>query len=226
MNDKTKIAGLKNISQWKALKVQLQSAPTRQSNWEKAFSEFLFQRITTRYFEPIDAIAKISTRQGKGFSIVAIYCSLIEFFETLKKGFDFKHPNYLDTGGQLVRSTVILDRNGIGQPLNNKEIFVNFLTQNAPFNKAFTNVLADSFYHNVRCSILHQAETQLNWLIKDGTSKDEIIHTNSDNSIHLRWRPLKEAFHTYLVDTYKNQLLTDPNTQNNFIFKWDKICDI
>jgi hypothetical protein len=201
MTDKTKIAGTKDIGQWKVLKAQLQADPTQQANWEKAFSEFLLQRITTRYFEPIDAIAKISTRQGKGFSIVAIYCSLIEFFETLKKGFDFQHPNYFDTFGQLVRSTVNIDRNGVGQPLNNKEIFVNFLTQNAPFDKAFTNVLADSFYQNVRCSILHQAETQLNWLIKDGIDKDEIIHTNSDHNIHLRWRPLKAAFHSYLVDT-------------------------
>lgn len=227
MNDKTRIAGLKSIGEWKALKKQLQTDPTQQSNWEKAFSIFLMQRIKTRYYEPIEAISKISEKQGKGFSIVAIYCSLIEFFETLKKGYDFIHPNYLDTSGQIILSSINFDKKGIALPLRNKEIFVNFLTQNTPFNTEFTSPIAESFYSNVRCSILHQAETKLNWLVKDGTEKGKIIYTNTtNNDISLRWKPFKNAFEHYLTETYKNQLLTDNTTQNNFIFKWDKICGI
>ncbi|MBL0201330.1 MAG: hypothetical protein IPP81_14700 [Chitinophagaceae bacterium] len=225
MNDNTKIAGSKNIGQWRVLRQKLIDDPANNENWEEAFNDFLLARINARYFDPIEAITKIKAKEGKGFSIVAIYSSLIEFFETLKKGYDFQQPHYLDKTGNMVRSLVNLDPIGVGQPLSNREVFVNFLSENLPFNAVFSVMLAESFYFNVRCSILHQAETHSNWFIKEGNASDAILQINIDETI-LRWKPLKEAFGNYLNVTYKNTLLADKLTKTNFIFKWDKICEI
>ncbi|WP_138992286.1 hypothetical protein [Larkinella sp. C7] len=191
MDDKTNIAGLKKVCDWKALKVKLINEPT-DILWEQAFEDFLLARITTRYFEPINAISSIHKQQGKGFSIVAIYCSLIEFFETLKKGYEFKYPNYYDSNGSIVASKVNHDKKGNFYSLHTKEIFTDFLTENLPFSVIFKNLnIAEDFYTNVRCSILHQAETQSNWVIRDGESSDDIVFWNSSSTrpeIILRWK--------------------------------------
>lgn len=230
MNDDTKIAGLKKVKHWKTLKSELQVDVSNNIKWQEAYNDFLFKRIETRYFEPIEEISKIRRRQGKGFSIVAILCSLIEFFETLKKGYEYRHAtrNYYDSAGQLVRSTLRFEANNtnIGKPLNNEELFVNFLTENPPFKEKFTVQHAQGFYKDVRCAILHQAETGSNWLIKDGKITDDILEFDQTDKILLKWNPLKESFLKYLEENYKPQLLNDQNTQNNFIFKWDKICNI
>ncbi|MEO6759090.1 MAG: hypothetical protein ABIO24_06510 [Saprospiraceae bacterium] len=93
---------------WQEIKIKLQSDPTP-ILWEEAFEDFLLKRITTRYYQPIEAISKIKIQQGKGFSIVSIYCSLIEFFEALKKGYEFRSDrkcyNILHQAESLVKST-------------------------------------------------------------------------------------------------------------------------
>jgi hypothetical protein len=214
MNDETKIAGLKKVKNWRKLKAELQNSPT-QGKWQQAFDDFLFRRIETRYFEPVRAISKIRKRQGKGFSIVAVYCSLIEFFEAVKKGYEYRQDrNYYNRLGQLVRGSRNPNANGLTQPLKNEEVFVNFLTENAPFNVEFTTQDSIIFYKDVRCSILHQAETTGNWIIKDGINKDktektEIITRSATSSeIHLNWIPLGRAFESYLL-TYRTQLIND-----------------
>jgi hypothetical protein len=225
MRDDIKIAGMKTINDWKLLRKELLENSAIIDNWEKAFSEFLLERIMTRYIEPIEAISNISKNRGKGFSIIAIFCSLIEFFETQKSGYEFRHPYYYDASGTAVKSIINLDKKGAPLYLYNKEIFVNFLTQNSPFDQEFNIVDAESFYFNVRCSILHQAETQSGWLIKNGKDETQLLIKN-DNEIVLNWRQLKRFFDNYLNVTYKEQLISDANIQNNFIFKWDKICGI
>lgn len=221
----TKIAGLNTVEDWKKLLIELNHGHNSILNWEKAYSEFLYKRIVTRYFEPIDAITSIENKFGKGFSIVTIYCSLIEFFECLKKGYEFIYPNYIDIQGQIVKSSVNMDNKGVLKPLRNKEVFVNFLTENPPFNTSFTHNIASDFYESVRSSILHKAETGPNWLIKEGSIIDTIVTQNVAQKFCLNWMPLKISFNTYL-NNYKTLLLNDFNIQSNFIFKWNKICNI
>jgi hypothetical protein len=215
-----KIAGLKKVSHWIALRDKLKTQPSDKL-WVDAFEDFLETRVKTRYFDPIEAISGIQIKQGKGFSIIAIYCSLIEFFETQIKGYVFENRNYKDHTGAIVRSPTRRDRNGNSQPISTEEVFTHFLTENEPFRSHFNNVLAKDFYKKVRCAILHQAETSDNWLIKDGKESDQIIRQDTTITI-LHWRPLKKVFEDYL-QSYKELLKSDANIQRNFIYKWNKL---
>ena len=47
--------------------------------WAKAFHEFLFQRLESRYLKPIRLLQDNGTWEGEGFSIVSIQCALLEF---------------------------------------------------------------------------------------------------------------------------------------------------
>ena len=218
----TKIAGLKKISHWTVLKDKLQSDPSEKL-WCEAFDDFLVARVTTRYYDPIKAIAKISAQQGKGFSIIAIYCSLIEFYETLLKGYHYESQNYKDNAG-IVKSKTRKDNHGRPAKLSSKEVFIHFLTENEPFKSNFNVSTATDFYEDVRCAILHQAQTAGNWVVRDGKESDSIIDINTTAKI-LQWRPLEKSFEIFLK-SYGSRLKTDTNIQENFIFKFDKISNL
>ncbi|MCI1267232.1 MAG: hypothetical protein LKG19_11720 [Saprospiraceae bacterium] len=222
MNE-TKIAGLKNVSQWKELRNRLKSEPSEKL-WRQAFDDFLHARVKTRYFDPIDAISKIPAQQGKGFSIITIYCSLIEFFETQLKGYYFENRNYKNIDGFVVKSETRKDKKGKLNPISTEEVFVHFLTENEPFKSHFTNLLAKDFYKNVRYAILHQAETSGNWIVKDGKDSDPIVVKDKTTNI-LHWKPFKKNFEIFLKD-YGESLRTDTIIQRNFVFKWNKISSI
>lgn len=218
-----KIAGLKKASHWKALRDKLNSKPTDEL-WQEAFDDFLVTRVTTRYYDPIKAISNITVQQGKGFSIVTIYCSLIEFFETQLKGYYFENRNYKDSSGTIVKSKTRKDKKGNALPLSTGEVFTHFLTQNEPFKSHFNTTLAKEFYENVRCAILHQAETSGNWVIRDGKDFDSIIYKETTATI-VRWKPLRKSFDVFLK-SYEKLLKTDATIQKNFIIKWNKIAKI
>jgi len=226
MNDNTKIAGKKTVRDWKEIKIKLQEDFENVEIWEEAYKDFLQKRITSRYLEPIRAINGISKYLGKGFSIVSICCSLIEFFHTLKLGYDFNHPNYSDSTNTLVRSTRNQHDNGTFKPLRNKEIFIDFLTMSLPFSNSFNEQLADEFYTKVRCGMLHQAETKDNWIIVDGKSETSMLNQNQQTDIiKLFRRPFEKGFAQYM-ENYKAELISSDATKRAFIFKFNKICQI
>ena len=102
--------------------------------------------------------------------------------------------------------------------------FIDFLTETSTFKNLFSAKIAKSFYENVRCSILHQAETQSNWLIKDGSTNSPII-IETQNNLILNWKSLKSAITTYLIEEYKSNLLTNETVKKNFIFKFNNISN-
>lgn len=222
MND-FKIAGLNKASDWQVMKYKLVSHPTEEL-WQQAFNDFLVKRVRSRYFEPIEAIENIKKQQGKGFSIIAIYCSLIEFFESLLKGY-YHDKNYKYFTGEVANSTERKNKKGKPEPLNTEEVFIHFLTENEPFKGHFTDKeLAKDFYKHVRCSILHQAETTGGWIIRDGKEADPIFEKNNE-IITLHWKPLKRSFELFLK-AFGVLLTTDMNIQKNFLSKWDKISNL
>ena len=207
------------------MRTLLINEPENLNHWEKAFNDYLFERINTRYIEPISAIEKIEKNIGKGFSIVTIYCSLIEFFESLNKCYQLIGRNYVDKNNMKIRSVRNFETSGIGKLLSNKEIFIDFLCENPPFKNDFTEQIAECFYQDVRCSILHQAETKSNWIIKKDNKNNKIIEISGDKYT-LYWIPFKKALKNYINIVYKKKLLSDKNIQGNFIFKFDKISNL
>jgi hypothetical protein len=150
-----KIAGDKTIKDWQVTKQILENEGTPEK-WKQAFEDYFIERLRTRYLEPIRRIQRGDKKEGEGFAIVAIQCSLIEFFQSTWEGKNYKHKN----------PKAGLEYN------NSSGMFKSFLIGQEPFNAVFTSTtLADSFYSNVRCSILHEARTSGGWRIRANSSK-------------------------------------------------------
>ena len=71
MNDLTKLFGTKTIGDWKRIRQNIIDNSNEQSHWIKA-TNLLGERLETRYFQPIERILKIPTK-NKEMS----FCSFI-----------------------------------------------------------------------------------------------------------------------------------------------------
>jgi len=149
--DDTRIAGLKTVADWTAMKGQL-AACNGLEIWEKAFRDFFEARLDSRYFKPIEALEQMNQYSGEGFAIVTLHCSLIEFLASTLEGKTYRYS-----------------RNG-NPPLgefeysNSRDMFVSFLKKNEPFKGMFSkNGAAEDFYASVRCGLLHEARTKGRW---------------------------------------------------------------
>lgn len=215
--DNTKIAGKKTILNWKEHREKL--LPTvdfSKEAWEEAFTDYFMQRLETRYFEPIRAISALENDNGEGFSIVALYCSLIEFLQATQEGKQFIH-------GKIETPTVYS---------KSKEMFIKFLINNEPF-KSYTSQgnSAKNFYKNVRCGLLHEARTRGNWRIllsRKHLDKYKNKSIDCDEEIVFRDR-LEQDFYKFLSD-YRMKLVDrdgkNNETRNAFIRKMDMLCDL
>jgi hypothetical protein len=100
-------------------------------------------------------------------------------------------------------------------------IFKNFLTKQEPFKSHFSiNSLADNFYENVRCAILHEAATRNGWTIRVDTSS--LIEIRDDFPV-LNRVLFVEGIKTYLQN-YKLELLGTKELKVCFTRKMDSIC--
>lgn len=120
-------------NQWP--KLQLDDGAS--ADWEAAVG-VLDRRIRERYLEPADFL--IAAENGKpalerkfGFAILAIDCLLIETLGAFLEGLT-------DTIGK------------------SRETFCKFLLTRPQFYQQFSKDLAEQFYSEFRCGILHQAE--------------------------------------------------------------------
>lgn len=207
------IAGSKTDKDWAALRTQIQTNPTP-ALWESAFDDFYMARIRTRYLDPISAIEGLSHVAGEGFSIVALFCTLIEFLETCEKGHNFRL-------GADPTQTALTFEYGLRQ---GRGYFDNFLTTKKPFNTRFPPSLVPSFYADVRCGLLHEARTQGSWMITTRPSEGHLVR-QVGTRIHLYRRELKPAFETYFTD-YRQRLIADINgdLKPAFIRKFDHLA--
>ena len=207
MSTKICIAGNKTIADWHELKQKLQTKKFDESAWDQAKSLFDL-RLQRRYFDPIEAIrAKSSdgSPQGEGFAICTLICSLIEAIETFYQGtnFSIKPSKPYEYGFGSSRS-----------------IFRNFLTKRKPFDSYFDESLADDFYHNVRCALLHEACTRSGWVINIRGSESISIKGKAKSlNRSLFVSDLKEC-----IKLYKEQLYKSSSLREAFVRKFDGIC--
>ena len=201
------IAGWKTTDDWKKFRECL-AASTDINLWEEAYRDFFIARLEKRYFNPIKLLAENSTYQGEGFSIVTIYCSLIEFLETTIQGLTYK---YLRKGEKLAEF----------EYSSSKSIFIDFLSKRVPFNKNFDPDSAEEFYKSIRCGLLHEAQTKNGWVIHACSPDDRII--DDKNKVLFR-NNLKDAFDEFL-DVYKKDLLEKNDLKAAFIRKFDSLCN-
>jgi hypothetical protein len=170
-----------------------------EEGWQKAINIFE-DRIRGRFLKFID---RIECCEFSGFIVMAIDCLLIEALKQFHEGEAYT-PRY-----------------------KSKEFFTGFLTQGV-FSKFFeTNDLAEMFYDQIRCGILHQAEIKKNSRLFIRKNIPLIAKTNDGKGIIIN----RKLFHKKLVEEFELYLskLKSPNEnklRGNFKKKMDYICRI
>lgn len=125
-----------------------------------------------------------------GFTTMAISCLVIETLESFYRGL-------ADTKGQ------------------SKAMFREFFKRNRALGEFWQG--DDWFYTNIRCGILHQAETRGGWrILRRGTLLDRQNKTINASTFlkHLR----------NSVNNYSVELQSDAEIWGNFCRKMDAIC--
>lgn len=211
-NGSMKIAGKRSADNWFALERKLGETPAL---WNTAFDDFFMERLNTRYLDPIRLLEKHGNNKGEGFSIVSLQCALIEFLQTTRDGTNFK-----DGSGRYKPEDSKWEYGS-----SSKEIFTIFLTGHVPFKDYFKNRgEAEDFYSNVRCSLLHEARTTNNWLIKTTLSLGATI-TKKDGKTYLQRNLFQRDLEAYIWQ-YKIELLSNDKLKEAFIRKFNALCDL
>jgi hypothetical protein len=202
LDDNVNIAGKETVRDWKDFSAKLNVS--NNDNWESAYDRFLYTRIEERYFKYLDLMVADKTFKGKGFTIVTVLCSLVEFLESLYQGKNFK----LDFKNEL-------DRYGRESA---KEMFLAFLQTKQPFAGVFVSKDdAKNFYAEVRCGLLHEAMTKGEWVIK---SKGDFIDLKNKR---VGYEDLYAQIKNYL-EWYKGKLLQEQNVREAFLSKLNYLC--
>ena len=163
-----------------------------EKNWKTAVDIFI-DRIQGRYLSQIDLLS--SDINSNGFVIMAINCLLIETLYQFENGFE--------------------------ETKENKKEYTAFLRK-IDANAFNTNRKAESFYSNIRCGILHSAQTKKGARLSD----EEDFVVKMENSVLL----VSVKGVTNLLITYFNEYakkLLDNNEielRENFIKKMKYVC--
>ncbi len=233
-----KIAGNFQVSDWKTLKENLSTTDVKNTkNWGKAFNIFEV-RVKTRFLNPINEILRMNPDEGKGegFSVVALQCILIEFFEAFYYGKTF---------------TTVKGKNIPDDQYNSSyEMYKSFLTADIPFSNFFCNhdrdnkpaqpnqctlISVEFFYKKFRCGLLHEAATKGKAIIRTeekeaGESSDphqeKLIWRNPSNGQIILYRtPFQKALENYIQD-YKRGLMSSLDRRKAFCRKMDELCQL
>lgn len=170
------------------------------TDWETAIG-VLDRRIRERYLEPTDFLIaaereKPAIERKFGFTILAIDCLLIETLGAFLEGLT-------DTSGK------------------SRDTFCKFLTTRPQFCHDFSKDLAEQFYSEFRCGILHQAElggSSKVWSVGPLLRKVGPSVVVNRTELHTR---LKSEFASYL-DELRNA--TNDGLRVNFRRKMDFIA--
>lgn len=200
--DSVELSPKKTIGDWKAIRGQL-SATAAPKIWKDVLEDFYYARLKSRYLNPIKAIQSMGLWEGEGFAIVAIQCSLIEFLESCFQGKNYQYKN----------PVAPYEYN------NTRDLFVSFLTERQPFKPHFDDALADSFYKEVRCGVLHEARTKGKWIIM-AKNPSHIVDRNGPTL----YRDNFQKALTQFIRDYRKKVLQDPEMQRAFIRKFDHLC--
>lgn len=206
-----RIAGKRTDQQWATLKNSLLLEPSP-NLWEKAFEQYYRTRINTRYLNPIDSIRRHDTKNGEGFAIVALFCSLLEFLESCERGYNF---HFIGGSNDSLKLYEYNERQA-------SSYFKDFLRTRKPFDRLVPSGLIDSFYKDVRCGLLHEARTKGSWYISTAKSNGVLISQES-GKVTLFRNQLIPALEIYF-DDYRSRLLNNTSIQEAFIRKFDFLC--
>ncbi len=204
------VSGSKTPADWKKAKARLSSESTEEDGLQ-AFEDFFRDRLELRYLGPIKTLQVNGTLTGEGFAIATIQCALVEFIEACIQGRSYRYVRPPAKLGQFEYSS-------------SRELFKTFLTTRQPFASEFDAVLADDFYENVRCALLHEARTKKGWRIwafNTFGAQDQIVDKNSK----IFYRDNFQIGLETLIADYRAELITNDGYKQAFIRKFDDLCE-
>lgn len=164
--------------------------------WKNAI-EMMRRRIEGRYLDPMRALINADANKN-GFAAMAICCLLIETLMQFREGFQ-KTPARM-----------------------NKKYYTNFLINQ--LGNEFDRRMADCFYTDIRCGILHSAQTKNNTCLTFDTDYTVAEHVNGVLMVDVKGmeREIRDYFNRYCSE------LENPNNKDlreNFIRKMDDITN-
>ena len=201
---------------WFKLKLTVTSPD---KDWKKAV-EIFDDRYSNRFINPIDALknnSKINIWVYSGFSIMAINCLLIETFNQFYYG--VKDTDAFKSDESICHINSIEDS------------FVDFFCRSKNFSSDFDIKKAKIFYKQIRCGLLHQAETKKTSRIHIKKEQKELIIVENEDQPNEGISIRRDIFTDRLFqeyDDYKKRLLKipfEPKLRINFIKKMNYICD-
>ncbi len=179
---------------WRSLDLASDSSP----DWAAAIMIFQ-KRLQERFIEPVDTLIDSEMflpreRRKYGFSVLAIDCLVIETLQAFRCG------------------EINTDR-------KSRLLITHFLMRNPHF--IWAKDVAHRFYEDVRCGILHQAETKRDSLVR---SEGPLLIDEPNGLIVNR-----TAFHSRLKDAFSDYVTSLKNNhprklRGNFLVKMNHIC--
>ena len=194
----------KTIDDWKEICPKLCAGATARI-WEQVLEDFYWDRLKTRYLDPIEAIKTNGSNKGEGFAIVTIQCSLLEFLKSCYTGMNYRHTGPL---GQY-------------EYRKSGPVIVSFLTEREPFKTQFNEALARDFYEKVRCGLLHEARTKGAWLISSRNSSRIVYPVQPKPTLN---RNTFQKAIIQFIGGYRNEVPKKIELQAAFIRKFNDLC--
>jgi hypothetical protein len=203
----TPLSRLKFPKDWPAVRAITAGAPSV-ATWTSIADVVLRGRLNRLYFDPIHQLTREpgTPGRGEGFSILTIQCSVLEFLAALRKGWSFKHGHRGEGKDNYYG--------------NSKSLYVSFLIEQHPFARSFTtHTLANEFYTDVRCGLVHEGQTKNGWRIWRGTASSPLV----DFEKKAIYRDvMQREIETYL-QRYCIELQGSAELQQAFVRKFDHL---
>lgn len=181
-------------------------ADINSNNWTKRI-EIIRTRFESRYFTPIEQLINSTDKVVKyncGFLIMSIDSLLIETLNQFYLGLYNSDEKYSNRN----KDKTYFDK-------ENKFAFRDFFKQSSffPDFKADEKIIF-TFYKEIRCGLLHQAESKTNSLIniRESQMVTLVDKNNPEQGLIIN----RKLFHSALVDEFNKYLkdLEDPTSKN------------
>jgi len=161
--------------------------------YKKDLISFLCARYDGRYFKPIRLLGEVrDSHQGYGMAMMSLCSLLIESIQCLRDGLPTTSDSEWKQYGKLSPPTCY--QIARTERKNGRKAFRDFFDH---FQSLFPDVNGAEFYGDIRCGLLHQAQTKNGWRIRINRarlchSNDKVINRN------LFADALEAAFKRYL----------------------------
>jgi hypothetical protein len=164
---------------------------------------FLDERYRERFLNPIGVLRETpGSEQGFGFAIMSLCCLLIETMQCYRMGLPSSHARELSGMAQSSSNTNAPGECRLSGPFthdayNSQIVFERFFGE-PKHQTLFPGVGGCEFYRNIRCGLLHQAQTKGTWrIVRVGRFWDENKKAINRDEFAQR---LEECFENYLAE--------------------------